>query len=93
MPKRPRQSGQATYQQCSISPSSQEECPASTPGQPESPVSDGFQVKLDDENPTVGIILCKIKNDALVELTLPKDANVYPGIRFIFLQKRNSRKD
>jgi len=51
------------------------------------------KVKLDDEHPTVGIILCKIKNDALVELTLPKDANVYPGIRSIFLQKRNSRKD
>ena len=51
------------------------------------------EVRLDDEHPTVGIILCKIKNDALVELTLPKDANVYPGIRFIFLQKRNSRKD
>ena len=51
------------------------------------------EVRLDDEHPTVGIILCKIKNDALVELTLPKDANVYPGIRSIFLQKRNSRRD
>jgi len=30
-------------------------------------------VKLDTENPTVGIILCKTKNDALVELTLPED--------------------
>ncbi|WP_332450052.1 PDDEXK nuclease domain-containing protein [Methanoculleus sp.] len=51
------------------------------------------KVKLDDENPTVGIILCKMKNDALVELTLPKDANVYPGIRSIFLQKKSSRRD
>ncbi len=29
-------------------------------------------VKLEDENPTVGIILCKTQNDALVELTLPE---------------------
>jgi predicted nuclease of restriction endonuclease-like (RecB) superfamily len=31
------------------------------------------KVKLADENPTVGILLCKEKNDALVEITLPKD--------------------
>lgn len=29
--------------------------------------------KREDENPTVGIILCKDKSKALVELTLPKD--------------------
>ena len=29
------------------------------------------------EKPTIGILLCKEKNDALVELTLPKDANIY----------------
>lgn len=34
-------------------------------------------VKLDFEKPTIGILLCKSKADALVELTLPKDANVY----------------
>ncbi len=34
-------------------------------------------VKLDFEKPTIGILLCKQKNDALVELTLPKDANIY----------------
>ena len=33
--------------------------------------------KLEDENPTIGILLCKEKNDALVEITLPKDANIY----------------
>jgi len=31
------------------------------------------KVKTQDENPTVGILLCKEKNDALVEITLPKD--------------------
>ncbi len=34
-------------------------------------------VKLDSENSTVGIILCKMKHDALVELTLPEDANIH----------------
>jgi predicted nuclease of restriction endonuclease-like (RecB) superfamily len=34
-------------------------------------------VKLEDESPTVGIILCKKKRDALVEITLPKDANIH----------------
>ena len=32
-------------------------------------------VKTDDENPTIGIILCKEKNKALVEITLPKENN------------------
>ena len=35
------------------------------------------QVKLQGENPTIGIILCKRKNDALVEITLPKEANIH----------------
>ena len=34
-------------------------------------------VKMDFEKPTIGILLCERKNDALVELTLPKDANIY----------------
>lgn len=34
-------------------------------------------VRLEDENPAVGIILCKQKNDALVEITLPRDANIH----------------
>lgn len=34
-------------------------------------------VKTDFEKPTIGILLCETKNDALVELTLPKDANIY----------------
>lgn len=34
-------------------------------------------VKLADEHPTVGIVLCKKKHDALVEITLPKDANIH----------------
>jgi hypothetical protein len=30
-------------------------------------------VKIQDENPTIGILLCRTKNDALVELTLPEN--------------------
>lgn len=30
-------------------------------------------VKLDDENKTIGIILCQDKSDTLVEITLPED--------------------
>lgn len=33
--------------------------------------------KRDYENSTIGILLCAEKSDALVELTLPKDANIY----------------
>ena len=32
---------------------------------------------LPDENPTVGILLCKRSDQALVELTLPEDAQIY----------------
>ena len=30
-------------------------------------------VKLDDENKTIGIIICRDKNDTLVKMTLPED--------------------
>jgi predicted nuclease of restriction endonuclease-like (RecB) superfamily len=32
--------------------------------------------KLPDENPTVGILLCAAKNDALVKITLPEDTTI-----------------
>jgi predicted nuclease of restriction endonuclease-like (RecB) superfamily len=35
------------------------------------------KVKQNEENPTVGIILCKKKHDALVEITLPKETNIH----------------
>lgn len=34
-------------------------------------------VKTDAENATIGIVLCKRKHEALVEITLPKDANIH----------------
>ena len=35
------------------------------------------EVKTTEENSTIGIILCKKKNSALVRITLPKDANIH----------------
>ena len=32
-------------------------------------------VKLPDENKTIGIVLCRDKKDALVEMTLPDETN------------------
>jgi predicted nuclease of restriction endonuclease-like (RecB) superfamily len=34
-------------------------------------------VRTEAENHTIGIVLCKKKNEALVEITLPKDANIH----------------
>ena len=33
-------------------------------------------VKLPEENPTIGILLCPLKNDAVVKMTLPSDSNL-----------------
>lgn len=33
------------------------------------------KVKLDDENSTIGIILCKDKKQSIVEMTLPENNN------------------
>lgn len=41
--------------------------------------------KLEDENPTIGILLCKENNDALVEITLPQDANIYASEYKLYL--------
>ena len=42
-------------------------------------------VKQDFEKPTIGILLCKSKKDSLVELTLPKDANIYASEYALYL--------
>jgi hypothetical protein len=34
-------------------------------------------VKTPAEKPTIGIVLCKQRNKALVEITLPKGANIH----------------
>ncbi len=45
-------------------------------------------VKLEDEHPTVGIILCKRKNEALVEITLPAEANIYASEYRLYLPSK-----
>lgn len=42
-------------------------------------------VRQEFEKPTIGILLCESKNDALVELTLPKDANIYASAYQLYL--------
>ena len=41
--------------------------------------------KTEDENPTIGILLCREKNDALVEITLPENANIYASQYELYL--------
>lgn len=45
-------------------------------------------VRQDFEKPTIGILLCERKNDALVELTLPKDANIYAQQYALYLPNK-----
>lgn len=45
-------------------------------------------VKTEDENPTIGIVLCKRKKDALVELTLPKNANIFAAKYQLYLPSK-----
>ena len=46
-------------------------------------------VKTGDENSTIGIVLCKQRNKALVEITLPKDANVHAREYQLYLPSKN----
>jgi hypothetical protein len=41
--------------------------------------------KQEFENPTIGILLCREKNDAMVELTLPKDSNIFASKYELYL--------
>ncbi len=45
-------------------------------------------VKTGEEHPTVGIIICKTKKDTLVELTLPKDAQIYASEYQLYLPSK-----
>ena len=50
-------------------------------------------VKIDGELRTVGILLCDDKNDAVVELTLPEDANIYASKYQLYLPSREELAD
>ena len=50
------------------------------------------ELKLPDENPTIGIVLCKRKKDAIVELTLPRDANIHAKEYKLYLPSKAELK-
>ena len=47
-------------------------------------------VRQEYEKPTIGILLCESKSDALVELTLPKDANIYASQYQLYLPDKDT---
>ena len=49
-------------------------------------------VKLPEENATIGLLLCREKNDAVVELTLPKDANIHAKEYQLYLPSKELLK-
>jgi len=49
-------------------------------------------VKTEDESPTIGIVLCHRKNDALVELTLPDKANIFASKYLLYLPSKDELK-
>lgn len=49
-------------------------------------------IRADGEHPTVGIVLCRSKNGALVELTLPKNANIYTSEYKLYLPSKAELK-
>jgi predicted nuclease of restriction endonuclease-like (RecB) superfamily len=46
-------------------------------------------VKTEGENATVGIVLCKKKNEALVEITLPADASIHAQAYQLYLPSKD----
>lgn len=49
-------------------------------------------VKLSEELPTIGILLCHRKNDAVVELTLPPNANIFASKYQLYLPSKEELK-
>lgn len=47
-------------------------------------------IKTEEEKPTVGILLCLTKSDELVELTLPKNANIYASEYQLYLPDKEA---
>ena len=49
-------------------------------------------VKTPGENPTIGILLCKRKKTAIIELTLPKNANIFASQYQLYLPSKEDLK-
>jgi predicted nuclease of restriction endonuclease-like (RecB) superfamily len=50
------------------------------------------EVRLPDENPTIGLLLCKSAKKTIVELTLPKDANIHAREYQLYLPSKELLK-
>lgn len=50
-------------------------------------------VRQEWEKPTIGILLCKEKKDALIKLTLPEDANIYATEYALYLPDKNELQE
>jgi hypothetical protein len=46
------------------------------------------EVKFLDENPTTGLLLCKSAKKTVVELTLPKEANIHAKEYSLYLPSK-----
>lgn len=49
--------------------------------------------KTEEENPTIGVLLCNEKNDEMVELTLPEDSNIYASQYKLYLPDKKLLQD
>lgn len=49
--------------------------------------------KQDFENPTIGVLMCPDKNDAMVELTLPENSNIYASKYQLYLPDKKLLQD
>ncbi len=56
-------------------------------------MSEAFDFERLVELPSVGILLCDRKNEAVVELTLPKDANNYGSKYQLYLPSKDELAD
>lgn len=50
-------------------------------------------IRQEWEKPTIGILLCKEKKDALIKLTLPEDANIYATEYALYLPDKNELQE
>ena len=46
------------------------------------------EIKLPEESPTIGIVLCRQKNKAVVEITLPKGSNIHASEYQLYLPSK-----
>jgi hypothetical protein len=50
-------------------------------------------IKLPEENATIGLLVCKSKKNAIIELTLPKGANIHAREYQLYLPSKELLKN